>query len=131
MEDFLLWPKTAAENSEYSPFLIAATVGLVLRYGAEVDSMYAVLGGYVIGGAYVYEFETQKNAPPPPGYVKYENTDYPSGDILPGYTGYSIASLEQKCSANPQCKGFNSNGWLKASLSKARPQPGTNFYIKQ
>merc|ERR1719235_2455494 len=48
-------------------------------------------------------------------YKKFEKKDAGGGN-LKRMTGASIPDLEEACSADPECVGFNSAGWLKKSL---------------
>merc|ERR1719316_1360156 len=51
----------------------------------------------------------------PHHYEKYEGTDSGTGNLkrMPEAT---IEQLEDACSADPACAGFNSNGWLKSEM---------------
>merc|ERR1719420_175296 len=51
----------------------------------------------------------------PHHYEKYEGTDSGVGNMkrMPEAT---IEQLEDACSADPACAGFNSNGWLKSEM---------------
>merc|ERR1719456_335073 len=47
--------------------------------------------------------------------------------------GASVEELEEACSMNPNCAGFNTNGWLKSSIGEAEKfydVAGESLYVK-
>merc|ERR1719472_269647 len=67
-----------------------------------------------------YEFLHSHNAEK--SYVEHSGKDS-GGANLERLAGKSQEELEEACSANPECAGFNSAGWLKSSIA-----PETEWY---
>merc|ERR1719460_1916862 len=61
-----------------------------------------------------YEFLHSHNAVKT--YTEHSGKDSGGGN-LERLAGKSQTELEEACSANPECKGFNSAGWLKSSIA--------------
>lgn len=80
-------------------------------------------------------------APAASQYTAIANTDAPRHDLLePAYPGQQnpvntwtadVAQLKLLCDAHPDCVGFNTNGFLKTSVSERVGFPGVTLYIKQ
>lgn len=62
-------------------------------------------------------------------YTGHFNMDSPGNDIRNVGAG-DLCNLVRQCDADPQCRGFNVNGWLKHNASGRVSQPGTNLYTK-
>lgn len=59
--------------------------------------------------------------PKSPKYTFYAGKDSDGGDIVyKGELANNVAGLQAACNATPGCVGFNTNGFLKKSIS---PQP--------
>ncbi|EGD83338.1 lysosomal alpha-N-acetyl glucosaminidase [Salpingoeca rosetta] len=71
----------------------------------------------------------QKYASSSSNYTVSTGFDVPFKDIYQGWTR-DVAQLQILCDADPTCVGFNSNGYLKNSLTPSKSSPGTKFYIK-
>jgi len=68
----------------------------------------------------------------PHHYEKHEGKDSGSAN-LKQIEGASVEQLEEACSADPGCGGFNSNGWLKSELEasdKWYDNAGGSLYAK-
>merc|ERR1719482_2592099 len=66
-------------------------------------------------------------------YRKFEKKDAGGGN-LKQMAGASLPELEEACSAEPECVGFNSAGWLKKSLvpeANWYDWDGGDLYIKE
>merc|ERR1719265_2051298 len=61
-------------------------------------------------------YDFLKRATGPHTYTTHTGKDSGGGNIE-RLAGKSIDELEEACSANPACVGFNTAGWLKSSLS--------------
>lgn len=56
--------------------------------------------------------------------------DVPYGDIVQ-VSIHSPTHLAVLCDADPDCVGFNSNGWLKSVKGKKAPKEGCVWYEKK
>jgi len=68
----------------------------------------------------------------PHSYEKHEGKDSGSAN-LKQIEGASVEQLEEACSADPSCGGFNSNGWLKTEIedsAKWYDNAGGSLYVK-
>lgn len=72
-----------------------------------------------------------------PGYVFWPGYDSPKHD-LPEISASSIGGMLATCNANPNCKGFNSNGYLKTKIEPlgkwqvwTEPGPCDGLFIKK
>lgn len=77
-----------------------------------------------------YEWLHKKQGPH--HYEKHEGKDSGSAN-LKQIEGASVEQLEEACSADPGCGGFNSNGWLKSELEasdKWYENAGGSLYAK-
>ena len=65
-------------------------------------------------------------------YEVYSDSDADGNDILenPAWNKL-VGQLAYLCNVNPDCVGFNSNGYLKRSVSNRRYSAGTTLYVKQ
>ena len=64
-------------------------------------------------------------------YTVYDNTDVSGNDILiPHAWNTLVGQLAYLCNVNPGCVGFNSNGYLKRSVSTRTYSEGTTLYVK-
>lgn len=66
-----------------------------------------------------------------PRYVKHAAMDASGADLL-AHPMWStdLAQLMWLCDLNPLCLGFNTNGWLKAGVSRLVPSSAVDLYIK-
>jgi hypothetical protein len=66
-----------------------------------------------------------------PRYVKHAAMDASGADLL-AHPMWStdLAQLMWLCDINPLCLGFNTNGWLKAGVSRLVPSSAVDLYIK-
>ncbi|ELU02170.1 hypothetical protein CAPTEDRAFT_209273 [Capitella teleta] len=63
-------------------------------------------------------------------YILQPGTDVIGADM--GSIRSKDTSLMKKvCDLVPECKGFNTNGWLKKSVDKTMEAPSTDLYVKQ
>ena len=69
-------------------------------------------------------------------YEFYQGKDSNGGDCKYGMGRYSLSDKFKKCSADPDCLGFNTNGYAKCSLlpqskwSTWTSDPNKGFYLK-
>lgn len=64
-------------------------------------------------------------------YTVYDDTDASGNDILIPHAWNVIpGQLAYLCDVNPECVGFNSNGYLKTSVSNRVRSEGTALYVK-
>ena len=64
-------------------------------------------------------------------YTMYIDADANGNDILvPAAWNRVPGQLKYLCNVHPDCKGFNSNGYLKTSVSDRENSPGTLLYVK-
>ncbi|KAG2443623.1 hypothetical protein HXX76_001973 [Chlamydomonas incerta] len=66
------------------------------------------------------------NCPAVNGFTASANTDFNGNDIR--QAGTTTATAAAACAANPWCRGFNSNGWIKHSLPSQSTVQGLCFY---
>src|SRR5690606_11175756 len=66
-----------------------------------------------------------------PRYVKHAAMDASGADLL-AHPMWStdLAQLMWLCDINPLCLGFNTNGWLKAGVSRLVPSSAVDLYVK-
>ncbi|ELR13759.1 peptidase, S8/S53 subfamily protein [Acanthamoeba castellanii str. Neff] len=65
-------------------------------------------------------------------FIKVANTDAYGSDLMPHPTwSTDLAQLQWLCLANPLCRGFNTNGWLKGDVSRRVPNAPTDLYIRR
>ena len=65
-------------------------------------------------------------------FVKVANTDAYGADLMPHPTwSTDLAQLQRLCLANPLCRGFNTNGWLKGDVSRRVPNAPTDLYVRR
>jgi len=62
-------------------------------------------------------------------YTVMANTDAPGNDLFDAWS-HDIDQLKILCSLDVNCKGFNSNGWMKTAVSSTVPSSGAQLYIK-
>lgn len=64
-------------------------------------------------------------------YEVYTDTDANGNDIIvPAAWNKVPGQLKYLCNVNPDCKGFNSNGYLKTSVTNRSSSQGTLLYVK-
>jgi len=64
-------------------------------------------------------------------YHKFANTDVQGNNLLPKETWTrDIAQLSVLCNYDPECKGFNTNGLLKTSITTTISFPNITLYVK-
>ena len=64
-------------------------------------------------------------------YSSYVDTDASGNDIMvPHAWNTLVGNLMYLCNVNPECKGFNSNGYLKRDVSAREHSEGTILYVK-
>jgi hexosaminidase len=63
-------------------------------------------------------------------YWPFSNEDAPNADIRL-ISGATVQQLEQACTADAACVGFNSNGWLKKSVAGPAPSAGCTLYVRR
>ena len=78
--------------------------------------------GVAAGVAYYFLYVKQVT------YTTLQNTDYVGHDIK----NVSLSQAKLACDSDPNCKGYNSSGWLKAEIdqSSKQSQQGVTFYVK-
>jgi len=82
------------------------------------------------GSSQGYNLYTKNNfCIPEAGYTCQLNTDSVGNDIEDVTTG-GFAGYKAACDANSGCVAFNSQGWIKTSVSNSGPSQGYNLYIK-
>ena len=65
-------------------------------------------------------------------YTVYDNTNVSGNNILiPHAWNTLVGQLAYLCNVNPGCVGFNSNGYLKRSVSTRTYSEGTALYVKR
>ncbi len=70
-------------------------------------------------------------------YTYVQGVDSPGGgNVQQASMANNIPALQDYCNATPDCKGFNTNGWIKSTLVstfKKEPtfnKPNQGFYVK-
>ncbi|GIL93923.1 hypothetical protein Vretimale_134 [Volvox reticuliferus] len=106
---------------------------------ADEHSYYSKLDDHhaFISGRRLLQVSPQPPPPPPPptrdcqefaGYIAVPRADHNGDDIT--NSGSAVAAAKE-CSRLPECKGFNSNGWVKRIAVPVAPHPSSVcFYTK-
>lgn len=71
----------------------------------------------------------QKYATPQTNYIKMPQTDAPLNDLIQTWTR-DIAQLQILCNIDPNCQGFNTNGYLKSSVKNTIHTTLSDLYVK-
>ena len=70
--------------------------------------------------------------PPISGYSVQADVDQGGGaDDLGPRPADSLAEAAAVCSTDSRCQGFNSAGWMKASVASSHPSMGICLYAKK
>eukprot|EP01012_Entosiphon_sulcatum_P028373 TRINITY_DN3429_c0_g1_i1.p1 TRINITY_DN3429_c0_g1~~TRINITY_DN3429_c0_g1_i1.p1 ORF type:complete len:733 (-),score=127.41 TRINITY_DN3429_c0_g1_i1:29-2227(-) len=100
-----------------------------LEEDVEPPSLYDSAQAFGGGGGGGYE-EVASVIVAPPGYRVLRSTDAAGNDFPKPHPNADPMAMAAICNADPKCKGFNSNGWLKTSVVHTEHQRGCDLFIK-
>ena len=85
---------------------------------------------------YVHVLPTADACPPAPeGFVLEAGRDAPGYNLGSNWAEErhpgNVPAIARRCAAQPECRSFNSDGWVKFAAEALEVDPNMCFYIKQ
>lgn len=96
-----------------------------------VITVLSILALGLLGVAGYWAYTKYFHKPVEHEYSVQKDTDRPTNDHwIERLPDKKVDELKKACDALPNCKGFNTNGYLVSELSTAKAHKGIDFYVK-